>query len=99
MAGAVKGLVMNWRDGTYSVLPDSCPVDDVHRIHEPACFTVHPDQSQRACPYWIATTAPANATDRRHPSVLHVDAVALGARTINCQILCLQARRNRPPGA
>ena len=99
MAGSIKGEVMNWRDGTYSVIPERCPVDDVHRIHEPHCFTVHPDGEQRACPYWYGTTSPANTADRRHPSMLHTDALGLGARTVNCQILCLQARRNRPPGS
>lgn len=98
MAGVLKGEVVV-HDDNLEVFPDVCPVEDVHRLHNPRCFATYPDGEYRACPYWIACTSPGNCAKREHPTVLRLKAISLGARRVNCQILCQAARRNRPPGA
>jgi hypothetical protein len=97
MAGVVKGEVLISAD-CLDVTPDECPVEDPHRIQAPRCFVTYPDGEFRACPYWIATTTAGNFCHREHPSSLRLKAVSLGARRINCQVLCQAQRRNRPAG-
>jgi hypothetical protein len=98
MAGAVKGEVLVYADGTLEVQPETCPVEDPHRVHSPVCYRTYPDGEQRACPFWTACTSPAITTERIHPTALRIRAVALGARRVSAQVLCQRQRANRPPG-
>jgi hypothetical protein len=98
MAGAVTGFLRVYSDDTCEVMPNTCPVYDLHREHTPACFRTYPDGETRACPYWLACTSPMNTADRQHPSSLRVRAKSLGARTVNVQVLCQRQKSNRPPG-
>jgi hypothetical protein len=98
MAGVINGWVEVAVGGMLHVYPQRCAIEDEHRQDRPVCYKVHPDGWQRTCPYWTATTAPGSYADRRHPTMLRTDATTLGARTINCQVLCQAAKRNRPAG-
>jgi hypothetical protein len=98
MAGYVKSEIRVYKDGTLSIHPDKCPVEDVHRLFEPMCYSTLPENESRSCMYWMASTSPGNTSERVHPTQLRVRAVALGSRSIHCGVICARQRANRPPG-
>ncbi len=107
MAGRVAGHLQVTRDGeSWEIIPTVCPVADEHRKAAaagdvdlaPKCQTFSYGFGRRTCCYWYATTGDNNAAERLDGSMLHRDALAAGKSQIRCGVLCMGARRNRPPG-
>jgi hypothetical protein len=107
MAGRVSCHFTVGRDSeSWTIDPDICPVADQHRrdaVDEdsqlaPRCQSFAYGFGRRTCPYWYATTGNSNAANRLDGSMLHQDAMARGVSQIRCGVLCMGARRNRPPG-
>lgn len=107
MAGRVEAHVILARDGqSWHIEPQQCPLADEHRrsaagmIGElgPRCQYYNPLLGRRTCPYWVATTVHQNASNRVDGSILWEEAERDGKSQIRCGVLCLGARRNRPPG-
>jgi hypothetical protein len=98
MAGVVRGWVEYDPRDRYKVMPAVCPAADEQRADRPVCFMAYEDGTHRVCPYYTSAASTSNYTDRQHPSGLRQLALKLGARMINCQILCQAQKRNRPPG-
>lgn len=98
MTGIVKARVEVYKDGSADVVPDTCAVEDEHRQDVPRCYHVIHTGERRACVFWAALTSPAQKAERMDLYALVSRAQGLGARTVNCQVICHAARRNRPPG-
>lgn len=98
MAGVVKAHVEVFKDGSCDVMPDECPVERPHEPGEPRCYHIDRDGSRRSCIFWCATMSPNQRAERIDVTALHTRAVALGARTVTCQVKCDRQKANRPPG-
>lgn len=107
MAGRVQAHLVVSRDGhCWDIQPTVCPVaDDQRRAAgesdaqlKPRCQEFNHGYGRRTCPLWYATTGEGNAAERLDGSILWERAIRDGKGQIRCGVLCLGARRNRPPG-
>jgi len=107
MAGRVPAHLTIARDGqSWWIEPSTCPAMDQHRadavaedaLLAPICQDDNPLRGRRTCAYWYATTYETNTADRVDGSRLWEVATERGSYQQRCAVLCLCARRNRPPG-
>lgn len=107
MAGRVGAYLTMYADQRdWVITPEGCPAMDEHRKAaaageedlQPVCEKYNPIYGRRKCVYLYGTALRENACDRIDGSVMWQNAIGAGRSQMRCSVLCLAARRNRPPG-